>query len=66
MMLANHLLHSLTPNMITVAEDVSGMPALCRPVTESGGGFDYRLVNQGSGQTIKLIQVVSASEFHGY
>ena len=44
MMLANHLLHSLTPNMITVAEDVSGMPALCRPVTESGGGFDYRLV----------------------
>lgn len=44
MMLANHLLHSLTPNMITVAEDVSGMPALCRPITESGGGFDYRLV----------------------
>ena len=43
MMLANHLLHSLTPNMITVAEDVSGMPALCRPVAESGGGFDYRL-----------------------
>ena len=40
MMLANHLLHSLTPNMITVAEDVSGMPALCRPITESGGGFD--------------------------
>ena len=24
-------------------QDVSGMPALCRPVEEGGGGFDYRL-----------------------
>lgn len=24
-------------------KDVSGMPALCRPVAEAGGGFDYRL-----------------------
>ena len=42
LMLANYLLHQLTSNMITVAEDVSGMPALCRPVSEGGGGFDYR------------------------
>ena len=28
---------------ITVAEDVSGMPTLCRPVREGGVGFDYRL-----------------------
>ena len=42
LMLANRLLHDLTPDMITVAEDVSGMPALCRPVEEGGGGFDYR------------------------
>jgi hypothetical protein len=28
---------------ITVAEDVSGMPTLGRPVTEGGCGFDYRL-----------------------
>lgn len=34
LMLANHLLHSISPNMLTVAEDVSGMPALCRPVSE--------------------------------
>lgn len=26
-----------------VAEDVSGMPGLCRPVAEGGLGFDYRL-----------------------
>ena len=42
-MLANHFLHSISPEMITVAEDVSGMPALCRPVSEGGAGFDYRL-----------------------
>ena len=26
-----------------MAEDVSGMPTLCRPVREGGVGFDYRL-----------------------
>jgi len=56
MMLANHLLHSLTPNMITVAEDVSGMPALCRPITESGGGFDYRLAMAIPDMWIKLLK----------
>lgn len=28
---------------MTVAEDVSGMPTLCRPVAEGGLGFDARL-----------------------
>lgn len=28
---------------ITIAEDVSGMPTLCRPVSEGGLGFDFRL-----------------------
>jgi len=28
---------------ITIAEDVSGMPGLGRPVAEGGLGFDYRL-----------------------
>jgi len=41
--LANYLIHKFHPNSITIAEDVSGMPGLCRPVTEGGGGFDYRL-----------------------
>ncbi|KAG6509597.1 hypothetical protein ZIOFF_027597 [Zingiber officinale] len=43
MMLANHLVHKLLPDATVVAEDVSGMPALCRPVYEGGVGFDYRL-----------------------
>lgn len=41
--LANTLVHSLSPAAVTVAEDVSGMPGLCRPVAEGGVGFDYRL-----------------------
>ncbi|XP_020501966.2 1,4-alpha-glucan-branching enzyme [Labrus bergylta] len=43
LMLANHILHTLYPDCITVAEDVSGMPAVCRGVEEGGLGFDYRL-----------------------
>ncbi len=41
--LANALAHEIRPEVITVAEDVSGMPGLCRPVVEGGVGFDYRL-----------------------
>ncbi|XP_078448398.1 1,4-alpha-glucan-branching enzyme, chloroplastic/amyloplastic-like isoform X2 [Wolffia australiana] len=43
MMLANRLIHNLLPDATVVAEDVSGMPTLCRPVSEGGVGFDYRL-----------------------
>ncbi|XP_037467527.1 1,4-alpha-glucan-branching enzyme, chloroplastic/amyloplastic-like [Triticum dicoccoides] len=42
MMLANHLIHKLLPEATIIAEDVSGMPVLCRPVDEGGVGFDYR------------------------
>lgn len=41
--IANEFLHKLDPNVITIAEDVSGMPTLCRPTEEGGVGFDYRL-----------------------
>lgn len=30
LMLANDLVHDINPDAITIAEDVSGMPALCR------------------------------------
>lgn len=43
LMLANKIIHDLSSNAITIAEDVSGMPAACRPVDEGGLGFDYRL-----------------------
>ncbi|KAH9268421.1 hypothetical protein BASA83_009420 [Batrachochytrium salamandrivorans] len=56
LMLANHLLHSLYPNVITIAEDVSGMPTLCRPVTEGGVGFDYRLSMAIPDMWIKILK----------
>eukprot|EP00271_Cylindrocystis_brebissonii_P015791 TRINITY_DN38807_c0_g1_i1.p1 TRINITY_DN38807_c0_g1~~TRINITY_DN38807_c0_g1_i1.p1 ORF type:complete len:843 (+),score=158.78 TRINITY_DN38807_c0_g1_i1:27-2531(+) len=43
LMLANEMVHGLYPTAITIGEDVSGMPTLCRPVQEGGIGFDYRL-----------------------
>ena len=43
LMLANELLHTLSPAALSIAEDVSGMPGLARPVSEAGIGFDYRL-----------------------
>ena len=43
LMLANDLLHQVCPNGISIAEEVSGMVGLARPVAEGGLGFDYRL-----------------------
>lgn len=43
LMLANYLIKLKNPNAITIAEDVSGMPTLARPIEEGGFGFDYRL-----------------------
>lgn len=37
-------------------QDVSGMPALCRPVEEGGGGFDYRLGMAIPDTWIKLLK----------
>lgn len=41
--LANDLIHEINPDVISICEDMSGMPGACRPVEEGGLGFDYRL-----------------------
>ena len=41
--LANELIHKINPNAITVAEDMSGMPGMCIPISKGGIGFDFRL-----------------------
>ncbi|OZJ02711.1 1,4-alpha-glucan-branching enzyme [Bifiguratus adelaidae] len=56
LMLANDMLHKLYPDVITIAEDVSGMPALCRPVREGGVGFDYRLSMAIPDMWIKILK----------
>lgn len=43
LMLANSLIHNILPDATVIAEDVSGMPGLGRPVFEGGIGFEYRL-----------------------
>ncbi|MDE3214346.1 MAG: alpha amylase C-terminal domain-containing protein [Bacteroidota bacterium] len=41
--LANDVIHSFKDHTISIAEDVSGMPGLCRPPQDGGLGFDFRL-----------------------
>ncbi|KAF9894756.1 alpha-1,4-glucan branching enzyme [Aspergillus nanangensis] len=54
--IANEMLHTLYPECITVAEDVSGMPALCLPHNLGGVGFDYRLGMAIPDMYIKLLK----------
>ncbi|KAJ3074824.1 alpha-1,4-glucan branching enzyme [Podochytrium sp. JEL0797] len=56
MMLANHIMHTLHPEVITIAEDVSGMPTLCRTIEDGGVGFDYRLAMAVPDMWIKLLK----------
>ncbi|XP_012500199.1 PREDICTED: 1,4-alpha-glucan-branching enzyme [Propithecus coquereli] len=56
LMLANHLVHTLYPDSITIAEDVSGMPALCSPISQGGVGFDYRLAMAIPDKWIQLLK----------
>jgi 1,4-alpha-glucan branching enzyme len=50
------MIHSLYPSAITIAEDVSGMPALCADVPSGGVGFDYRLSMAVPDMWIKLLK----------
>ncbi len=43
MQLANEVIHLFKNDSISIAEDVSGMPGLCRKPEEGGVGFDFRL-----------------------
>lgn len=54
--LANKLIHEVTPHAITIAEDVSGMPGLCAPISESGYGFDFRLAMGMPDTWFKLVR----------
>jgi 1,4-alpha-glucan branching enzyme len=56
LMLANKLLHQINPEVITIAEDVSGMPGLCLTVDQGGFGFDYRLNMSVSDKWIQLLK----------
>ncbi|CAG9831462.1 unnamed protein product [Diabrotica balteata] len=56
LMMANHMIHKLHSDAVTIAEDVSGMPGTCRPVTEGCMGFDYRLAMAIPDKWIQLLK----------
>lgn len=56
-------MHSLFPNVITIAEDVSGMPLLGAPVDKGGVGFDYRLSMAIPDMWIKLLKHKADNEW---
>jgi 1,4-alpha-glucan branching enzyme len=63
LMLANYLIHKVNPSAVTIAEDVSGMPTLCRPVTEGGIGFDYRLSMAVPDMWIRILKEVKDDDW---
>ena len=62
--LANKLIHQVNPDVITIAEDMSGMPGLAVPVDEGGIGFDFRMSMGIPDYWIKLIKEKKDEEWH--
>ncbi|MGB2402526.1 MAG: alpha-amylase family glycosyl hydrolase [Akkermansiaceae bacterium] len=54
--LATTLCKRIRPGAILVAEDMSGMPGLCRPTSEGGIGFTHRLAMGIPDYWIKLLK----------
>ena len=52
MALANELLHELRPDIITIAEEVTGLATLCRPVKE---GILYTRISSSFLITLSLL-----------
>ena len=62
--LANKLIHTLNPNAITIAEEMSGMPGLAVPVSEGGLGFDYRMAMGIPDYWIKVLKEKKDEDWH--
>ena len=56
--LANYIMKELKPKSVSIAEDVSGLPTLCRPVKFGGIGFDYRLNMYVPDMWIKMLKEI--------
>lgn len=54
--LVNELIHSINPNAISIAEDMSGLPGLAAPLEDGGLGFDLRMSMGVPDYWIKLIK----------
>ncbi len=56
LMLANHLIHKIKPNAVTIAEEMSGFPGVVSPPEDGGLGFNFRLSMGVPDFWIKLIK----------
>jgi len=54
--MANQLIHTLRPDALTVAEEMSGMPGVAGPIGCGGLGFDYRLAMGSPDLWIKTLK----------
>jgi 1,4-alpha-glucan branching enzyme len=54
--LANKLIHTYRPGVITIAEEMSGMPGIAAEICKKGIGFDYRLSMGVPDFWIKLVK----------
>ncbi len=64
LMLANEVVHAVNPAAISIAEDMSGMPGLARPIEEGGLGFDYRLAMGIPDYWIRLLKEKQDEDWH--
>ena len=62
-MIANTLMKLINPKSISVAEDVSGLPGLCRSNADGGFGFDFRLAMAIPDMWIKLLKMHTDDEW---
>jgi 1,4-alpha-glucan branching enzyme len=64
--LANEVIHRFRQEAISIAEDVSGIPGLCRKPHEGGIGFDYRLAMGIPDYWIKILKEKTDEQWNIY
>lgn len=62
--LANRLVHDINPEIVTIAEDVSGYPGLAAPISKGGTGFDFRYAMGIADFWIKLLKDYKDEQWH--
>ena len=62
--LANTLIKEINPYAVTIAEDMSGMPGMCLPVSYGGIGFSYRLSMGVPDLWIKYLKTLSDQQWN--
>ncbi len=62
--LANQVIHTVRPDAVVIAEDISGMPGLAADQDQGGMGFDYRFAMGIPDYWIKLTKDTKDEDWH--